>query len=304
MGIILTGDFNARSSYFWESDADTRDGQILSGMSISNNLDELICKPTHIRDDGSQSCIDLIFTDQKYAFTDVQVTLHSEKQSKHLVVYGKITFSIYSPPPYKRKISDYDHANHTKTSEDLNSIDWENSFSNKDIKEMTNFFSEIFMLIMSQIYPIGLLLAMTRMLLGLPLKLNPLFKGILGHYRKWVLKGRIPNDKDNIRSVQNETNRLIRKAKKDYFNNLGSKLNDYSTGQLLNVLWIGRNYRIYLLFRKMGRLFLIFTIFNDYFAMRCTLNVTSRLKFQILFLSDCFFMIVPKPEFRYGWMDR
>ena len=39
-------------------------------------------------------------------------------------------------------------------------------------------------------------------------------------YRQWVLKGRIPNDKDNVGSVQNE------KAKKDYINNLSSKLND------------------------------------------------------------------------------
>ena len=34
-------------------------------LSISNNLEELISEPTHIRDDGSQSCIDLIFTHLK-----------------------------------------------------------------------------------------------------------------------------------------------------------------------------------------------------------------------------------------------
>ena len=104
IGIILTGDFNARSSFFWENDADTREGQILCELSISNNLEELTCEPTHIRDDGSQSCIDLIFTDQKYAFTDVQVIPHFETQSKHLIVHGKINFGVPCPPPYKRKI--------------------------------------------------------------------------------------------------------------------------------------------------------------------------------------------------------
>ena len=49
-------------------------------------------------------------------------------------------------------------------------------------------------------------------------------------YRKWVLRGRIPNEKDHVRSIQNATNRLIKKAKIDYFNNLGSKLEDYNTG--------------------------------------------------------------------------
>ena len=62
--------------FFWENDVDTREGNLLSEMSISNNLEELISEPTHIRDDGSQSCIDLIFTNQKNAFIDVKVIPH------------------------------------------------------------------------------------------------------------------------------------------------------------------------------------------------------------------------------------
>ena len=38
----------------------TREGRLF------NNLEEQINEPTHIRDDGSQSCIDLICTDQPY----------------------------------------------------------------------------------------------------------------------------------------------------------------------------------------------------------------------------------------------
>ena len=36
--IVLTGGFNARSSFFWINDADTTEGRILGGVSISNNL--------------------------------------------------------------------------------------------------------------------------------------------------------------------------------------------------------------------------------------------------------------------------
>ena len=53
---ILCGDFNARSPLFWEADAETREGE------ISKNMEELITEPTHVRDNGSQSCIDLIST--------------------------------------------------------------------------------------------------------------------------------------------------------------------------------------------------------------------------------------------------
>ena len=63
---IITGDFNARSPLFWENDTENSRGRTLSNFILSNNLDELINEPTHIRDDGSQSCIDLICTDQPF----------------------------------------------------------------------------------------------------------------------------------------------------------------------------------------------------------------------------------------------
>ena len=65
---IITGDFNARSPLFWENDSENREGRVLNDFLISNNLEELINEPTHIRDDGSQSCIDLICTEQPYIF--------------------------------------------------------------------------------------------------------------------------------------------------------------------------------------------------------------------------------------------
>ena len=65
-------------------------------------------------------------------------------------------------------------------------------------------------------------------------------KGNSRVYRKCVLRGRNSCRKDNVRKVQNDTNRLITKNKKVYFNNLGSKSNDSPSlkhfGQLLNVL--------------------------------------------------------------------
>ena len=67
--IILTGDFNAMSPFLWESDADTTERRILDDISILNNLEQLINESTHIRDDGTQTCIDLIFTNCKHAFT-------------------------------------------------------------------------------------------------------------------------------------------------------------------------------------------------------------------------------------------
>ena len=54
-------------------------------------------------------------------------------------------------------------------------------------------------------------------------------------HRKWVLRGRIPEDRANVRIVQNETTRIIKKAKTDYFLKLGDKLSNYNTGS--QIFW-------------------------------------------------------------------
>ena len=64
---IFCGDFNARSPVFWEGDSENFEGRLLNDLLTSNCLEQLICEPTHIRDDGSQSCID-ICTDQPFSF--------------------------------------------------------------------------------------------------------------------------------------------------------------------------------------------------------------------------------------------
>ena len=64
----------------------------------------------HIRDDGSQSCIDLICTDQAYLFTDSGVQPSLGPHSKHNIIYGSLNFHILCPPPYKRQVWEYKSA--------------------------------------------------------------------------------------------------------------------------------------------------------------------------------------------------
>ena len=73
--IILSGDFNARSPLFWEGDNGNREGEIFSQLLISHNFEELINEPTHIREYESQTCIDLICTDQSFLFADWGIPL-------------------------------------------------------------------------------------------------------------------------------------------------------------------------------------------------------------------------------------
>ena len=151
-GIVLTGDFNARSSLFWENDTDTRAGHLLSELAIVNNLGELVSEPTHIRDDGSQTCIDLIFTNQSFAFMNVDVIPHPERQSKHLIVHGKILVS-HVHHLIKKKYGEYHKANLNKINQVLGNTDWGGQFCNKTVDDITQIFSENFLDVMSRDIP-------------------------------------------------------------------------------------------------------------------------------------------------------
>ena len=86
---ILCGDFNASSPFFWEGDSENNEGRSFNNFLISNQLEQLISEPTHVRDDGSQSCIDLICTDQPYIFTETGVLSSLHSHSKHNIIHGK-----------------------------------------------------------------------------------------------------------------------------------------------------------------------------------------------------------------------
>ena len=61
--VIITGDFNCRSSQWWENDIENNEGKLFEIMTSDLGLHQLISEPTHLMGE-SKSCIDLIFSDQ------------------------------------------------------------------------------------------------------------------------------------------------------------------------------------------------------------------------------------------------
>ena len=75
--IILTGDFNARSPLLWADEkTQTTEGKDLADFCTLNCLEQLIKDPTHIPNYRTQTCIDLILTNQPFLFVDTGV-IHS-----------------------------------------------------------------------------------------------------------------------------------------------------------------------------------------------------------------------------------
>ena len=279
--IIITWDFNSRSPLFWENDKENREGRIFSNFLISNNIEELINEPTHIRDDGSQSCIDLICTDQPFIFTDTRVFPSLDSHSKHNIIYGSLNFRIPCPPPYKRKIWDYKAAKNDLIRNDLLNTDWQSLFFGLDVNEMSLVFTDALVNIISNHIPNRIITVNDKDAPWINSNVKSAIRRNYRVYRKWVKRGRIPEDHDNVREVQNATNKQIRDAKRVYFENLGNKLSDPKTGQKhfwtafkrisnkkkqTNIPPILENNHYVTTFQQKAQ------IFNVYFAEQCQIN--------------------------------
>ena len=228
---ILCGDFNARSPLFWEGDSLNDGGQIFNDFQIANHLEQLINEPTHVRDDGSQSCIDLICTDQPFTFMESGVLSSLDLHSKHNIIYGVINMSIPCPPSYKRKIYDYNNANSDLIRADLLKINWNDLFHNLNTHEKGLIFSDTFMNIMAKHISNRFITCNEKDAAWITPEVKTAIKRNSRVYKKWVIRGRNPCDHYKVREVRNSTNKIIKEAKLVYYTNLGNKLSNPVIGQ-------------------------------------------------------------------------
>ena len=290
---VICGDFNARSPLFWENDIASREGEIFSNFLISNNMEELINEPTHIRDNGSQSCIDLICTDQPYIFVESGVHPSLDPHSKHNIIHGCLNFHSSSPPPYKRRIWDYSNADIDRIKKGMVEMDWNQLFYRLNVDQMALVFTDTVMELFSKYIPNKIVTCHDRDAPWITSKVKSAIKRNNRVYCKWNKRGRKAEDRPKVVEVQKETNLLIREAKKSYHDKLGNLLSDTSTGQkhfwsafkklsnkkkTTNIPPIIENNVYISNFNQKA------SIFNDYFAEQCTIisngSVLPPLKFR------------------------
>ena len=90
-------------------------------------------------------------------------------------------------------------------------------FNNKNVDEMTTCFSERLMIVMSENIPNKIVTCSDKDAPWINNEVKSAIRRNSRVYRKWVLRGRNSCTKDNVRKVQNDTYRLIKKAKKRLF---------------------------------------------------------------------------------------
>ena len=121
--IIITGDFNCRSTQWWQNDSENNEGRLFEPITADLGRHQLISEPTHFMGD-SKSCIDLIFTDQPNLVVDTGVHPSLHEQCHRRIVYGKLSVSNIVPSPYSRRIWYYNKANFVNIMKSIEMSRW------------------------------------------------------------------------------------------------------------------------------------------------------------------------------------
>ena len=91
--ILVTDNFNVRSSSWWKNDVRTSEGNQVDALTSSYGLSQLICEPTHILSNSS-SFIDLIFINKNNLIIDSGVHASLHPNCHYLIVYAKLNVKI------------------------------------------------------------------------------------------------------------------------------------------------------------------------------------------------------------------
>ena len=95
--------------YWSTKDTTTPEGAQLDSITSLYSMKQLISEPTHILRQSS-SCIDLILTKHYNIVMDSGLDLSLHSKCHHQIIYSKLNLKIEYPPPYIRKIWNYNRA--------------------------------------------------------------------------------------------------------------------------------------------------------------------------------------------------
>ena len=277
--IIITGDFNARSPIFWNNEiTETTEGKIISDFMLLNGLEEVINEPTHFPRGDIATCIDLIFTSQRCAFVDSGTLPSPDPACKHQIIYGKLNYSVPCPPPYKRKLWDYNLADIHEIRRHLKNTNWEQILANKSPDEMVDFFNKVFLNTMNKLIPYKDVTINERDAPWVTPEVKSALRRNARSYKRWVKNGRNPITKNIVHQHQVDIKKLIERTKASYINNLCNKITDNSNGQ--KIFWAA--YNRLLNKKKISNIPPLLendeyvsdfktkaSIFNEYFALQC-----------------------------------
>ena len=222
--LIITGDFNCRSTQWWENDIENSEGKLFEQITADNGLHQLISEPTHIVG-SSKSCIDLIFTDQPNLIVDTGVHPSLHDQCHHQIIYGKLSVSNISQPPYVRRVWHYDKADFVAIRKSIELFKWHEHLGKIACpNEQVKLLNEVLLNIYSNFIPNQVKTVRPRQAPWITHVVRKFLRKKSHAYRNFVKNGRPENKLEGIQQMISDGAIMIQKAKQNYLRRVGHTL--------------------------------------------------------------------------------
>ena len=281
--IIMLGDFNAKSSSWYNHDPTSPEGFRLESLTSFYSFSQIISNPTHILPTSS-SCIDLIFIDQPNIVMSSGVHPSLYPNCHHQIVFLKINLKIRYPPPYERIVWDYNKANVEYINLAINRFDWTNLFEGKDVNEQLRLFNETILNIFKNFIPNKNVVFDDSDPPWINEQIKTLIKLKNEMFKQYLQNGKSLNNYILLQNASHQISDLIEKNKKSYYDRLTAKLNNPSTSakaywSILKTFVNGKKIPSIPPLFSNGQSVTDFlakaNIFNRFFSQQCTNIVTS-----------------------------
>ena len=221
---IFIGYFNARNTFWCDSDIINTEGLDLSELSSHHNLHQLINTPTHILP-NSESCIDLLFTSQPNLISESGVHASLFPRCHHQIIYAKINLKIYYAP----LVWDYSKVNITNIRKSLSQINWVIDLRELSVNDQVDYLTRCISNVFTNFVPDKIITCKDKDPPWMTEEVNNLCHNKAKIYEKYVKNGRSDAEKQELASITKLSSDTITKAKGKYLSSLGNKLNDPQT---------------------------------------------------------------------------
>ena len=238
-------------------------------------MKQVITEPTHILE-SSASCIDLIFTNQSNIVMDSGVNLSLHEKCHHQIIYSKLNLRIEYPPPYIRKIWDYNSSETDSVNRSIEIFDWSHLFSGKNVHEQVELFNKTLLNIFHNFIPNKIILCDDK---DLPW-MNDEIKNLIKRMSKIHCQRKSRHlDYASLNSITQDLSNAVNSSKLKYHERLALNLNDPKTApktywKLLKTFVNGTKIPLIpplLVGNQLVTDFLVkANLFNDYFSQQCT----------------------------------
>ena len=221
-GIYVMGDMNARHQLFWEGDKTNAEGRALHSIFSQLGMTEMVHEPTRCAG-NSQSCIDLIFTNNRSLVCHVSTRDKIAETCDHLPIFAQLSLSINKPPSYKRWVWDYKKGDYEKFRQLLLHAPWHSCFVDGNVDESTLNWSNLFIQCAEQCIPHYEATIRPRDKPFMNSEIRKLIKK-RDSLRKEFLQNKDVTIGEHYRLYRNKVVSEIRKAKKQKENELDSHI--------------------------------------------------------------------------------